>query len=259
MPDTPTITHCAVATDRGTWSAKCVPSPTTLSTSTEPRSRSIASRTTSSPTPRPERSVTTPRVENPARKMRRSASASFVASADSCESVLRSTACERIRFGIDAGAVVANLDEQRVASLRRPQDDGALERLPRALPLLGRLEAVVDRVAQQVGEGRPGSARSPIGRPRCRLPRRRGSPACRVRRRDRGSGGGTRRRPSRPAASAPGERRPGDRPRPARAGDRRSRAHGAGRRAASALPGCARVRRRAAPRAPRRRPAPARG
>ena len=72
-----------VATLSGTLRVNFEPSPSVLSTSIMPWRRSMCSRTTSMPTPRPERSVTSCLVEKPERKMSHSASRSLMPSAAS--------------------------------------------------------------------------------------------------------------------------------------------------------------------------------
>ncbi len=58
------------ASVKGSRKMKAVPLPGVLSTATVPRVRRTASRTTSSPTPRPESSLTVSRVEKPGSKIR---------------------------------------------------------------------------------------------------------------------------------------------------------------------------------------------
>jgi hypothetical protein len=95
-----------------------VPLPSVLSTMTEPLSFSTAVRTTSMPTPRPERSVTTVAVDRPAAKIRLTASRS----SDTLESrfvdqpFLISLALDYRR--INALAVVDDLDDHAVSFLR---------------------------------------------------------------------------------------------------------------------------------------------
>jgi hypothetical protein len=59
-----------IANVKGSRSLVVVPRPSTLSSSISPRNASTFRRTTSMPTPRPERSLTESAVENPASNTR---------------------------------------------------------------------------------------------------------------------------------------------------------------------------------------------
>ena len=81
-----------IASVSGRPTRNLVPVPPRDSTTTDPFSLAIPSRTTSSPTPRPERSETAFAVVSPARKMRSIARASSIAAASSRETSPFSTA-----------------------------------------------------------------------------------------------------------------------------------------------------------------------
>jgi len=106
-------------TDRlsGTLRENVVPRPRTLRGVTVPRTRSIAPRTMSSPTPRPLISVTVVAVEKPGRQIR-----SILPCASSAAASAALSAPHRHRrdvLGIDPGPVVADRNGRAVDAVRR--------------------------------------------------------------------------------------------------------------------------------------------
>ena len=92
--------------------------------------------------------MTASRVENPGSSVRRAISASDgVASASSSP---RSTAFDADVGEIEPAAVVGDLHRDHLAAARDGQRDGAGARFALRFALVGRLEAMVDRVAQDV-------------------------------------------------------------------------------------------------------------
>ena len=102
------------------------------------------------PTPRPLTSVTRAAVEKPGRKMRSSTAVSSMAASSSSVASCFSSALSRSRAGLDAGAVVAHLDDDLVAAVARAQRDHALVGLAGGAARGGQLDAVVDGVAHEV-------------------------------------------------------------------------------------------------------------
>ena len=149
-PPARTSTACATASVSGSVSMKCVPAPFVDATSTRPPSAAISLRTTSMPMPRPEICVTFAAVEKPGWNRHSTSCASVgVASAATRPSATRALAHAR---EVDAAAVVGELDHDFVADLPHGERDLAGLRLAGVAPRLARLDAVVERVAQQVLE-----------------------------------------------------------------------------------------------------------
>ena len=129
-PAARTSRHCVVATVTGSVSVNVVPTPTRLSTSTVPWRRSTLSRTTSRPTPRPERSVTTSLVDRPGWKIRAMASRGLIAAASAELMAPRVTAAAFTA----AGSTPAPSSWSSTTSVP-PRCDAATEMLPsRGLP-----------------------------------------------------------------------------------------------------------------------------
>ena len=132
---------------------KIVPTPISDSISMRPFSFSMPVLTTSMPTPRPETLDTSSLVEKPGRKTRCRlwfASRRLAASASISPF---SSALRRSDFGVHAAAVVADRRSRcgrlpGVAVRRTVLRAG----LPAAMRSLGRLDAVIDRVAHEVDE-----------------------------------------------------------------------------------------------------------
>ena len=133
-------------------SRQTVPRPASDSTSMVPPMASMLVLTTSMPTPRPETLVTAAAVENPGRKISCRMSAGLIRS--SCgggdQAALDGLAAELGR--VDAGAVVGDLDHDLAALVAGPQGQHALGRLAGGLAGVRGLDAVVDRVADEVGQ-----------------------------------------------------------------------------------------------------------
>ena len=106
--------------------------------------------TTSSPTPRPETAVTCSLVEKPGRKRKSSSSASPSrrAIAGSARPALDDLGAEPLQ--VDAAAVVAEDQLEHPGAVAGLQADRAGRGLAGGAALLGRFEAVVQRVADQV-------------------------------------------------------------------------------------------------------------
>src|SRR5882762_8973315 len=121
----------------GRRSVKRVPSPTTLRTSTSPFRRRTFVRTTSRPTPRPAAVVTALAVLKPGRKTRSRAA-------------LSSSSAPAGPVRVDAASVVRDLHEDGPALVRGRQRHRARRVLAAGVALLGRLDAVGDRVLHQV-------------------------------------------------------------------------------------------------------------
>ena len=134
---------------------KRVPEPLVLTTSMRPWMDSTAARTASRPTPRPEVSVTSVRVLKPGRKMRSRSCASCIRAHLLRGDEARALGRRAHRLHVDAAPVVAQLQEEHVALLLHAQGERALVVLAGALALVGHLDAVVHRVAQQVHHARP--------------------------------------------------------------------------------------------------------
>ena len=109
-------------------------------------------RTTSMPTPRPLTSVIFSAVEKPGWKISRTVSRSLIRLACSAVMTPFSTAFWRSLRGLDAGAVVGDVDPHLAGLVIGPQRDGALGLLAGGRANVGPLDAVVDRVADQVRE-----------------------------------------------------------------------------------------------------------
>ncbi len=122
------------------------------STSTTPPIRSILARTTSMPTPRPEMAVTSSAVERLGMKTR----AVFCAGGHAVGLLGRDEAggprLADQSFAVDAAAVVGDLDQYLVAGLAGGDPERAGGLLAGLGAQLGRLDAVVDRVADDMGE-----------------------------------------------------------------------------------------------------------
>ena len=129
-----------------------VPWPGVDSTSTVPPSFSMFVRTTSMPTPRPLTSVIFSAVEKPGWKISRTVSRSPMRPACSAVMTPFSTAFCLSFDGIDAAAVVGDVDPHLAGLVVGPQRDRALGLLAGGGADFRRLDAVVDRVAHQVGE-----------------------------------------------------------------------------------------------------------
>src|SRR5215212_1702501 len=123
----------------GMRSRHTVPRPASDSTSMVPPMASMLVLTTSMPTPRPETLVTAAAVENPGRKI----SCRMSAGLDGLLAEL-----DRV----DAGAVVGDLDDDLTALVAGAQGQHALRRLAGRLAGVRSLDAVVDRVAHEVGQ-----------------------------------------------------------------------------------------------------------
>ena len=110
----------------------------------------ILRRTTSMPTPRPEISETVSAVEKPGRKMRLLISSS-VRTASAADQTLFARLLQHA-LGIDAGAVVADLDDDAAAAMLGGKPDRALLGLARGQPIGRRFDAVIDRIADDMGQ-----------------------------------------------------------------------------------------------------------
>ena len=150
-PPARTSTACATASVSGSVSTNVCPCPARSTTSTRPPSAAISLRTTSMPMPRPgnlrDACVA---VENPGWN-RHSISCASVGDA-SAATMPCATARSRTRAKSMPRAVVGDLDHDFVADLPHRQRDFAGLRLARVAPRLARLDAVIERVAQQVLE-----------------------------------------------------------------------------------------------------------
>ena len=131
---------------------KLEPSHGTDLTSMVPPMRSMLVRTTSMPTPRPDTLVTLAAVEKPAAKMNLWICASLIFSISA--SVARPFG-DRLGLdllGVEAAAVVGDLDDDVAALVIGGEPDGALLGLAERAPLVRRLQAVIGGVAHHVGE-----------------------------------------------------------------------------------------------------------
>jgi hypothetical protein len=106
----------------------------------------------SRPTPRPEVSVIAGAVERPARKTSWRASSGDRASASGTGTSDFSIAEAADAGGVDAASVVRDLHQHLVSFPARPQPDTALLGLARRAALLGTLQAVIHRVADEMEE-----------------------------------------------------------------------------------------------------------
>ena len=117
------------------------------------RARGSWSRTTSMPTPRPEMSLVVSAVEKPGANSSSTAALHVDRRrppgrrSDRRSTALRATAC-----GVDAAAVVADLDDDAAAGVAGGDLERAGRRLAGRDALLGGLQAVVERVADEVHE-----------------------------------------------------------------------------------------------------------
>ena len=118
--------------------------------STVPPIFSMLVRTTSMPTPRPENCVTWSAVEKPGRKIRLTRSRSFKRSACSAVMSLAWIGLGADPLGVDAGAVVADLDDDLAPFVEGVQRSRPSAGLPRPAVRAGGFDAVVDGVAHQV-------------------------------------------------------------------------------------------------------------
>ena len=142
-----------MASVRGSLIRKSVPLPTSDLISTLPPRRSRLVLTTSMPTPRPEMSVTFSAVDRPGRKMRATLSWSDMPRSFSAVISPLARADSATPARVDALAVIGDFDHHLAGFMPRLNADRARPLLPGANPLLGRLDAVVDRVADHVGQG----------------------------------------------------------------------------------------------------------
>ena len=138
-------------TGRSSW--KVEPAPRSVSIRTVPPSCCIMLWTTSSPTPRPESSVTSLVVEKEGRKRNSSSSASLMPETNSslASFPLQDLLLEPVQ--IDAPSVVLDLDAQGAGLVAGGYGEGAGLGLAQTGPLLGRLQSVVQGVAQYVAQG----------------------------------------------------------------------------------------------------------
>ena len=137
-----------IASVSGSSIANRVPWPATVSSVSVPPSSCTVVLTTAMPTPRPLARSAASRVENPgAQRMSSSASSLEVTVRDG---QARRPRARGHRPGVDAAAVVADLEDHRVADGGRAERERALAGLPAARRSAERLEAVADRVADQV-------------------------------------------------------------------------------------------------------------
>ena len=139
-----------MASVSGIFILMVVPRSRRLSMSTVPPIFSTLVRTTSMPTPRPEKCVTRSAVENPGRKTRLTSSRSPSRSACSGVMSLAWMAFSRTRCGsIPLPSSVISM-MTLPPSWKACSEQPALGGLAAGQPLVGRLHAVVDGVAQQV-------------------------------------------------------------------------------------------------------------
>jgi hypothetical protein len=140
-----------MASVSGSDSETRVPWPGVLVTSTQPPRCSMLLRTTSMPTPRPETSVTTLAVEKPGMKMTAgSRRRSWLGLLAGHQALLDDGPAQR--GGIHALAVVLDGDQDAAVGVAGGQAHGRRERLAERAPLVGRLDAVVQGVADQVAQ-----------------------------------------------------------------------------------------------------------
>ena len=121
---------------------------------TLPPTLRMVSWTTSSPTPRPENSVTTLAVLNPGRNRNSSSSASCILRTTSVRVQAAVDDLPAQLLQIDAAAVVGDGDLQHPGPVAGFQSNRAGGGLARAGANLGRLDPVIDGVADQVRERR---------------------------------------------------------------------------------------------------------
>ena len=121
---------------------------------TLPPTLRMVSCTTSSPTPRPENSVTTLAVVKPGRNRNSSSSASLILRTTSALFRPRSTIFRRSLSRSTPPPSSRDRDLQHAGPVAGLQPDRAGGRLARARANLGRLDPVIDRVADQVRERR---------------------------------------------------------------------------------------------------------
>ena len=136
----------------GSLIEKTDPRPGAEETVIVPFMRSMFVSTTSRPTPRPERSVIMPFVEKPGRKTRPSTCWSVISASSASLAKPRRSARARTRArSMPApSSSISMTTERRLLRGRKPQAAGRA--LAGALPVLGLFDAVVQRVAQQVGQ-----------------------------------------------------------------------------------------------------------
>ena len=129
-----------------------VPTPGWESIVSEPSRSSMLVLTTSMPTPRPDTSVTCWAVEKPGSRIKANSSrGDILSSSDSVLSRMAS-ALARTACGIDAPPIIANFDANLAVFVRCRERDLSGRRLAIGGALFGRLDAVVDTVADQMGE-----------------------------------------------------------------------------------------------------------
>ena len=114
---------------------------------------SIRLLTMSMPTPRPEISVMVSAVLRPGCQIKAISSRSESSRASALLTRPLATIFVADSLAVDAAAVVADGDHHAVAAVRGQERHGAGARLARGLALAGRLQPVVDRVADHVDQG----------------------------------------------------------------------------------------------------------
>ena len=139
-----------MASVSGIFILTVVPRPGRLSMSTVPPIFSMLVRTTSMPTPRPEKCVTWSAVEKPGRKMRLTSSRSLSRSACSGVISLAWMALSRTRCGSmpSPSSVISMMTLP--PSWKACSEQPALGGLAPGQPLVGGLDAVIDGIAHQV-------------------------------------------------------------------------------------------------------------
>jgi hypothetical protein len=118
---------------------------------TRPPSAWISRRTTSRPTPRPDRADTSSFEEKPGVKRRLSISPGLKRRAGRDQSLFLGDPAHLLP--VDAGTVVGHLDDDAPGSMRRRKGDRTGFRLALRAALGGVLEAMVDGIPDHVGEG----------------------------------------------------------------------------------------------------------
>ncbi len=228
--------------ETGSVRTKRVPAPGVLVTAIWPPRPSTVARTTSSPTPRPELSLTVLRVDRAGAKMwsrpleaskpsRRSMSPGLGASAGMSPAA---TAASWTASAVDAGAVVGNLDDHRRPGGAGPYPDRRRFGLAGGDALLRRLAAMVDGVGDEVAERLADGVEHPLVEFDVLALEFEVHELAGAGRRDRAPGAGTR-RPDARAAPSPGSSRHRAAARRGRRGPRRAPA--VRQRPAAALPG----------------------
>ena len=129
-----------------------MPCPARVDTVTRPPSRSIVVRTTSMPTPRPDRSVTSAAVEKLGAKIRSTTSASDMAESVAGRNHSAAGGDLANPRDIDARSIVLDFDHHPAALPGGPEIDRRGRRLARPRPLRRTFHAMIDRVAQHMKE-----------------------------------------------------------------------------------------------------------